>query len=81
VLLNFRIALALGEVSSKEQFASIETIQKYQFALQKIAATPLGITFYNTRQFVTFDIIVQVSTLVFSFFLFIASVKNTTSPS
>lgn len=71
---NTHIAEALGSVKSQHQFTEKDA-SFYQLALLKIEAIPLGIPLYNTKQFITWAIIIKVMTLVSSFYLFLASIN------
>ena len=71
---NAHIAEALGSVKAQSQFTE-KDVSFYQLALSKIGSIPLGIPFYNTKQFITWAMIIKVMTLVSSFYLFLASVN------
>lgn len=73
---NVHISEALGAIKAKYQFTE-KNVSVYQLALLKIDAIPLGVPFYNTKQFITWNIIIKVMTFVTSFYLFIASTHRT----
>jgi hypothetical protein len=70
---NAHITEAIGSIHSKDQLAESAA---FQLAYLKIKAIPLGVPFYNTKQFITWDMIIKVMTFISSFYFFLGSINK-----
>lgn len=72
---NAKIIEILGSMRSKYQcIGNNPTL--FQFVICKFSSIPLGVPFFGTKQYITFQMIAKVMTLVSSFYLFIASINT-----